>query len=197
MSELPERIRAFVAVSPSAEVERAIAALIEELRAPGDGIKWVRSANLHLTLKFLGPAVQAAKIAALRPELERIAAEAAPFDLASRAVGGFPNLGRPRVIWIGLEGAELLELARRVEDAAVRCGFERERRAFTAHLTIARLNSLRAFAATRRAIERVREREFGVSRIESMTLYRSRLSANGSIYEPLGVFRFATAAPAG
>jgi 2'-5' RNA ligase len=36
----------------------------------------------------------------------------------------------------------------------------------------------------------VREREFGISRIESMTLYRSTLTAKGSIYEALGVFKF-------
>lgn len=195
MSELPERIRAFVAVNPSIEVERAIAALIDELRAPGDGIRWARRTNLHLTLKFLGPAVEAAKIAALCPELERIAAETVPFDLAARTVGGFPNLDRPRVIWVGLEGAQLAELARRVEDAAARCGFQREKRAFAAHLTIARLNSWRGFAATRRALDPVRERNFGLSRIESMTLYRSRLNTNGSIYEALGVFRFAANRP--
>ncbi len=195
MSERAERLRAFVAIRVSAQVENAIAALIEDLRSPRDGFRWVSRANLHLTLKFLGPAVEAGKITALCPKLEQIAAGTAPFDVAARNVGGFPTLDRPRIIWVGLEGGELMELAQQVEEAAALCGFEREQRAFAPHLTIARLKSPRALATTRHALERVREHEFGLSRIESITLFRSRLTPKGSIYEALAVFSFARGGP--
>ncbi len=194
MPDLPETIRAFVAIRLSEPVEGEIAALIDEIRAPHDGIKWVSRPNLHLTLKFLGPAADLRKIAALQARLEEVAASTAPFDLAARGVGGFPSLDLPRVIWAGLEAPELFGLARAVEDAAAQCCFGRERHAFTAHLTIARLNSLHGFGPVRCTLERAREREFGVSRIKSMTLYRSTLTPGGSVYEALRVFTFRQAA---
>ena len=47
-------IRSFIAIPLDPEVSRAAVRLIERIREPGDGIKWVPTDNLHLTLKFLG-----------------------------------------------------------------------------------------------------------------------------------------------
>lgn len=187
--ERPQTVRAFVAVRVDDAVEAAIAAMVDELRTGrGQGIRWARRDHLHQTLKFLGPAVPVAKLDPLRRRLEQIAAETEPFDIRVSGVGGFPNLERPRVIWVGLVSEPLVELARRVEEAAVECGFEREKRAFTGHLTIARVNSLRGFDATQRALLTVREREFGVSHIDAMTLYRSTLTPQGAIYDLVAGF---------
>jgi 2'-5' RNA ligase len=190
VADLPEKIRAFVALHASAEVEGAIADLIDELRSRNDGIRWASRSNLHLTLKFLGSAVPIAKIRALEPALKSLAAETAAFQMRAAGVGAFPNMERARVIWVGLESDALIELARRVDDAAAQCGFERERRAFTGHLTIGRINLPRGWRKTRHALEAIREREFGISLIRDMTLYRSTLTPRGSIYDPLAVFRF-------
>jgi 2'-5' RNA ligase len=182
----PQTVRAFIAVRVDDAVENAVVALVDELKAAGsEGVRWVRRGNLHLTLKFLGPAVPLGKLEPLKTMLERVAAESPPFELRVRGVGGFPTLQHPRVIWIGLEGEELGRLARRVEEAAVRCGFEPERRAFTGHLTIGRVTSYRGFEKTRRALSALSERDFGRSRIDTMTLYRSTLAPQGSVYEPL------------
>ncbi|HEY6420641.1 MAG TPA: RNA 2',3'-cyclic phosphodiesterase, partial [Candidatus Binataceae bacterium] len=134
-----ERFRAFVAVRMSEEVEAAIAALIDELSSPSDGIKWTARANLHVTLKFLGPAVERARLAALAASLNALAAETAPFQLIARGAGAFPNLGRPRALWAGLQSAELAALAARVDDVAASAGFARETRRWSAHLTIGRI----------------------------------------------------------
>lgn len=190
VAELPEKVRAFVALQVSAQVERAIGGLIDELRAPRDGIKWASRTNLHLTLKFLGPAVPIAKIDLLKPELHAVASETSAFELAAAGVGAFPSLGRPRILWVGLKADALLDLARRIDEAAARCGFEREQRPFSGHLTIARVNSPRGWQRTRRALEAMRGREFGTSDIREMTLYRSTLTPQGSIYDALAVFPF-------
>lgn len=190
MTELPETVRAFVAIRVSEEVERAIGELIDELRRPGDGIKWVTARNLHLTLKFLGPSVPIAKIENLKRELEKVAARTAAFEIDAAEVGGFPDLNRPRVLWVGLESPALMELARAVEDTAERCGFEREKRAFSAHLTIARIRAPHGWARTMRALERARERRFGVCRVAEMAIYSSTLAPQGSIYEALATFSF-------
>ena len=190
MSDLPEKVRAFIAIRVSAEVERAIEDLIAQLRSHDDGIKWVSSANLHLTLKFLGPSVPLEKIRRIHTELETIAAETVAFDLDAAGVGGFPNLRRPSVLWIGLRSDRLIELAARVDDAASRCGFEREQRAFNGHLTIGRLKRSRLNSQTREGLEAAKNLTFGTSTIREMTLYRSITGAGGSTYESLAKFQF-------
>ena len=190
MIDLPEKIRAFIAVGVSSEVERAIEDLIAELRSHNDGIKWISSANLHLTLKFLGPAVPLANINILQPELEKIAAETDAFELEASGVGGFPDLKHTHVLWVGLRSDALKDLAARVDAAASRCGFEREERAFNGHLTIGRLKRPRLHSETRTRIEAAMKRDFGASTIREMTLYRSITASAGPIYEALGKFQF-------
>jgi 2'-5' RNA ligase len=190
METLPEKIRAFIAIRVSLEVQRSIENAIGVLRTPDDGIKWTSSANLHLTLKFLGPAVPIEKIHNLDRELKVIAADTEAFDVDATGVGGFPNLGRPRVLWVGLESDALVDLANRIEDAAARCGFPRDDRAFNPHLTIARLKTPRLSAETRASLESARERKFGASTIREMTLYRSLITSRGSTYEALSKFPF-------
>ena len=190
MPELPEKIRAFIAIRVSPEVQRAIEDLIAALRTHNDGIKWVSSVNLHLTLKFLGPAVPIEKIHRIQPELEGIAADTAPFELEATGVGGFPSLSRPNVLWVGLRSDRLTELAARVDDAASRCGFEREQRAFNGHLTIARLRRPQMQSETQLRLAAAMKRDFGASTIREMTLYRSITAPAGSIYEALANFQF-------
>ena len=190
MNEASEKIRAFVAIRVGPGLERAIEDLITGLRAHNDSIKWVSSSNLHLTLKFLGPAVPIEKIDRLVPELEKIAADTAAFDLEAAGVGGFPDLKHPHVLWVGLQSDALLNLAARVGAAAARCGFEPERRAFNGHLTIGRLKRPHLQSETRTRIEAASKRDFGISTINEMTLYRSTTAPAGPIYQALHDFHF-------
>jgi 2'-5' RNA ligase len=190
VSPSPEKIRAFVAIRVSPAVERAIEDVIGELRAHDDGIKWVSSANLHLTLKFLGAAVPLQKIPRLQLELTKIAEATVPFELEALGLGGFPGLKHPQVLWVGFRGDALQELAARVDDAASQCGFEREQRAFNGHLTIGRFKRPRLHSATRTRIDAAINRDFGTSTIREMTLYRSITASTGPIYEVLAKFQF-------
>ena len=183
-------VRAFLAIRMSTQVEEAVAATIEELSRPRDGVGWVRRANLHVTLKFLGPAVDAHRLEHLTGALHHFAIDTDPFELAAEGLGAFPNLQRPRAIWVGLHSAELGALASRVEALGLECGFERDNRRWTGHLTIGRVRSLRAFAKTRAAILDLKDREFGTSRIESLTLYRSHLGKENARYEALATYLF-------
>jgi 2'-5' RNA ligase len=177
-----------VAIKLSAETNRGLSELIEKLRTPGDGISWARPTNLHLTLRFLGGSVDSSLIAPLAEALRRIAERPAPIVVEARGIGAFPDLARPRVIWAGIEGANLLDLAREVEQAAVECGFEPERRPYSAHLTLGRVRELRRWAKLRGKLEALAERDFGRSTIETMILYESRLSPPE--HREIACFRF-------
>ncbi|HLC19080.1 MAG TPA: RNA 2',3'-cyclic phosphodiesterase, partial [Thermodesulfobacteriota bacterium] len=66
-------------------------------------VSWVRPANIHLTMKFLGE-VEESRIDELSRELEAAARDTRPFTLSAGGVGGFPSLKSPRVLWVGLKG---------------------------------------------------------------------------------------------
>jgi len=186
-------VRAFVAVRMSEQVEDSIASAIDELRHPQDGVRWVPRANLHITLKFLGAAVDMHRLQGLTAGLRQLATKTAPFAVAATGIGAFPDIQHPRAIWVGLHNVEsgaLAALAARLETAAAEYGFEREKRRWSGHLTIGRVGDRRLTDETRDALNVAREREFGVSKIESITLYRSHLGPNGASYEALATFLF-------
>ena len=192
-TSLPERVRAFIALRLDATVERQIAALIDRLRTPESGdqkstIRWVRAANFHLTLFFLGPAVPRERLLPIAQALGAIAEVTAPFVIAARGVGAFPNLARPRIIWIGLEGEELSSLAARVTNAAARCGFMPESRAYTPHLTIGRVRAPRPPQRLGESLGDAADLSFGFSRIERVVLYRSEPGPRSSTYHELAAF---------
>lgn len=186
-------VRAFVAVRMSEQVEDAVAKTIDELRRPDDGVRWVPRPNLHITLKFLGAAVDSHRLQQLTAGLRQLATKTAPFEVAAAGIGAFPNLDHPRAIWVGLHSVEsgaLAALAARLETVAADYGFEREKRRWTGHLTIGRVRGDSIKDETRDALNATRERNFGVSKIESITLYRSHLGPTGASYEALATFLF-------
>jgi 2'-5' RNA ligase len=175
--------RAFFAVDLPAEgvgaALEAIAALREAI--PASAARFVEASQLHLTLKFLGDVE--------RPTLERLGARAAarlageiPFTVGLSGLGAFPDRGRARVVWLGVdEGqAALARLARKLERASTPLGIERERRPYRAHLTLARLREPRAVE-----ISRVEPPERVSFPVEEVVLYESRLASTGATHLPL------------
>ena len=186
-------VRAFVAVRMNEQVEDSVAKTIDELRRPDDGVRWVPRANLHITLKFLGAAVDSHRLQQLTAGLRQLATRTAPFEVAAAGIGAFPNLEHPRAIWVGLHNVEsgaLAALAARLETVAAEHGFEREKRRWSGYLTIGRVRGESIKDETRDALNALRERNFGVSKIESLTLYRSHLGPNAASYEALATFLF-------
>jgi len=182
MPELP-KVRAFVAVQIDAGTVSAIENFVQLLQAHGDAVSWVKRDNLHVTLRFLGDAVAAEKIPRLDLELARIGAETPPFTLDAHGVGAFPNLERPRVIWVGLYNEALAPLAARVESAARESGFAPETRLYTPHLTIGRIRDLHRWAPLHDNLVRAAHCEFGSSKVDSMILYRSILGGTPTYQE--------------
>ena len=186
-------VRAFVAIRMNEQAEESVAKAIDELEHPGDGVRWVPRANLHITLKFLGAAVDSPRLERLTGGLRQLAARTAPFEIAVAGTGAFPSLEHPRAIWVGLRSVEagsLAALAARLETVAAEYGFEREKRRWSGHLTIGRMGDRQIADQTRQALQALQDREFGVSRIESMTLYRSHLGPDRARYEALATFLF-------
>lgn len=131
-------MRAFVAVFPPPEIRSALIDAARRLPVAGE-VRWVRPANVHLTLKFLGevPEDDLGRVAeALGPVRDRHE----PFEVEPSGFGAFPSTRRGRILWAGIgEGSERLRaLAGDVEASLEPLGFEPEARIFTPHLTLGR-----------------------------------------------------------
>jgi 2'-5' RNA ligase len=176
--------RTFVAVFPPPPVARAIAAALERVRAPGDGVSWVREGNVHYTLRFLGD-LGPGRVAAARRASSAAVRGMAPFELALGATGAFPNERRPRVLWLGATrgGEALTLLARSVAVALEREGFPGEDKPFVPHLTLGRVREAGGRGAgevgARLAAEAFPHAPF---RVEELVLVASTLSPGGSRY---------------
>lgn len=138
-----ELTRAFLCVVPDGAAVEALRGWLGRLRAFGD-YKWVAPEQVHITLKFLGDAT-ADLLQKLDSNLSRSGA-ARSFPIRVSGAGAFPNLTRPKAIWLGVRsGADGLErLAKSAEQASRNAGFPQEKRKFKAHLTIARARAERA-----------------------------------------------------
>ena len=111
----------------------------DHVRPLVEGAKWEQDAKLHLTLQFLGE--QTKERADHAVELARTV-RCAPFELTIGGFGAFPNLVRPHVLWIGVQGA-VAELANALGEVLRADGFPIEERAYHPHVTIARLRGRR------------------------------------------------------
>jgi 2'-5' RNA ligase len=150
-------------------------------------IRWVRPESLHLTLKFLGEIPQE-RLADINQAVERGAAGISPFTFVLAELGGFPNLRRPRVLWLGvLRGQELLKkLQGQVEDRLAECGFPKEKRQFSPHLTIGRVKSLRGIQPLLERLPSISFQSEEIS-VASVKVMRSQLKSSGAEYSELKV----------
>ncbi len=200
----PRFQRLFIALETNEAVQRAVAEVQQTLERRGGSpqgrmpVRWVRPAQVHLTLQFLGTVVSAhipSLIAAVAPSVARHTA----FFLRSDAVGAFPSVEAPRVLWLGLRGDDdaLHSLQRSVADA-VRAvdGVVADRKPFQPHLTLGRVERSHRDAPGMTVMAEALRRPVAVSpapwSVESVALIRSILGAGGSRYTvverfPLGI----------
>jgi len=174
----------FLAVELAAEVSHAIAQLKRTLAAIPSRVRWVRDEGLHATVKFLG-STGPDQLAALR-EVLTPAVEAYPrFDMRAAGLGVFPDLGAPRVVWVGLHGARFDGLARLVEKVAAGVGYPPEKRPFRGHLTLGRVRGTRGWREIERVLRANRNEEFGAMRVAELVAFRSDLRPAGAVYTKL------------
>lgn len=182
-------LRAFIAVEIPAEIQQNVYKQTAAFRRGIESlVRWVPAHNMHLTLKFLGD-VSPNNVEFLVQMLRNEGALVPAFDIHLSGLGSFPNLRRPRVIYVGIRAPAALDaLQRGIEAAARRLGYESEERPFSAHLTLGRLRQNATAVEQqqiRRALESTQVDVFGTARVDSLHLYKSDLNPGGSIYTRL------------
>jgi 2'-5' RNA ligase len=183
-----DTIRTFIAVETSAVVRERALTLIDSLQLSAADVKWVGAHQMHLTLKFLGD-VPAADTDGLCQTVAEVAQQFPPLELVVRGAGAFPDLHRPRTVWLGVaKGLEpLTHLARELEHRLARLGYPPEDRGFHPHLTLGRVRG--GGPAVRDLAQRIRDNadfEAGPTQVEEVVTFASELQRTGPTYTVLG-----------
>jgi len=179
------KIRTFIAIELPAQLKQAADKLIVKLKAENSEIRWVRAANLHFTLRFLGE-IEQNQVAQLADGIKNNLKDLQPFPLKLSGLGCFPNLKRPRVIWLGGDGdlETLNNLAFQIESACRVNGFGKADKPFSAHLTIGRINDPHGLESF---INRLSSVSFTSDEFEvhEVVVFKSDLSPRGPTYTAL------------
>ena len=179
-------IRTFISVTVPNEIISLRDMLKTTVKSPKKNVRWVRTGQIHLTLKFLGFAPPDC-IDELNSAIAKTISQYSRIDLTVMGTGCFPVPTRPRVLWLGMTGqtATLTTLVSDLNTALEPLGFPAEEQKIVPHITLARINyppkhtpDISAFLQT--TFEPIL---MTVSRVQFM---RSELFPDGPVYSILG-----------
>ena len=176
-------VRAFLGVPLTAEVQETIGSLQNNLKARIRDIRWSRPENLHLTLHFFGE-IEQENLEQIRVSVLSVKRCHRPFQVDVIGLGAFPDLRRPRVIWLGLNPQDQLgQLYRDCQRALREAGLVTDSRPYSPHLTIGRAKQ-RANELTALGGE-LENKLIGHLPVDRLVLYESRLRPGGADHIPL------------
>lgn len=178
-------LRLFIALPLPAEVETALGRILDDLRPRSHDVKWVPSKNIHLTVKFLGD-TEASLVDKIKAAIYQVAAICQPIEGVIDRIGGFPNLKRPRVIWVGESepSEQAARIAGQLDLRLRKLGFEPESRPFNGHLTLGRVRQGRRIDDLAKQLEGYAFSPIPV-RLDRLVLFKSILGPGGATYERL------------
>jgi RNA 2',3'-cyclic 3'-phosphodiesterase len=213
-------MRIFIALDIDSEIRERIREFVEQVRGNAPDARWVGEESLHVTLKFVGEKAEA-EVKRIEGALGSIQAE--QLQLSFRETGFFPTVKAARVFWIGVEGQDpilshrtrqgwgnpgekwgnpgLVDLAKAIDESLAKLGIPEEARAFSPHLTLARVKGgsgapgwrkgdrpTRQFAALQAYLEKQPAPDFGTMTAREFFLYQSQLSSKGARYAKIARF---------
>jgi RNA 2',3'-cyclic 3'-phosphodiesterase len=180
-------MRLFVGLDLPPAVVSHLEQLLKRLR-PTASIHWSPPENLHITTKFIGEWPED-RLDELKAALTTV--DPRPdISIHIRQVGFFPNPHSPRVFWCGIDAPGLDALAAATDRATASLGIPAETRAFSPHLTLARIKERLNLQPLREAIAALPSLDFGAFEVDRFFLYRSQPGRGGSVYTKLAEFPF-------
>jgi 2'-5' RNA ligase len=186
----PELVRCFIAIEVPQPIQVLLKGVQARLQSEIRKASWTKSGNFHLTLKFLGD-VHSETLKDVSEVIQDVAGGQDPFSIEFGGIGAFPNLYRPRVLWVGVkQGASIVSrLAETVNLALKRLGFPSDNR-FHPHLTLARLRTPVNLEPLENILRQYDTIDRAVVNVKKITLMRSQLHPSGAVYTPLNVCEF-------
>ena len=178
-------IRTFIAIELPVEVKQAVRQIQNQLGKNIDGIRWVKHENIHLSVKFLGN-VEENRISDIAAAVNNAVRDFSAMNLKTGHLGMFPNVKRPRILWLGIEGdaLEFIRMSKNCELELEKLGYEKADRENKPHITVGRIRSSNKQKSLVNILKdiHIESIEF---RADALKLMRSELNPNGAVYTTL------------
>jgi len=186
-------IRSFIAINLPDSLKKELGFLIEKLKKENKRIpiKWVLNEGLHITLHFLGSQNEEK----LKKVGEIIEKKIREFHLSQNSIkltivkiDAFPNLNRPRVLYLACHEDNEKKLLQRFQKELgkelEKIGIEIEKRDWVPHITLARFkSSVKPSISNFQILNPTFE-------VKSIDLMKSDLTPDGAKYTILKKFQF-------
>jgi RNA 2',3'-cyclic 3'-phosphodiesterase len=181
----------FVAVVPPDDALDHLDEFLDRRRDAAE-FRWVLREQLHVTLAFLAD-VPERKLDDLEERLTRAAKRRTAFAAALAGGGAFPNVGRARVLWTGLDlddvgRTELSRMATGARAAAGRAGVAVDGARFKPHVTVARLRHPQEATTWVRLLDAYRGPGWTVDSVELVASYLGEGPRKRPRYETVASF---------
>lgn len=188
-------MRLFIAIDFSRQKKEEIGNSLHFLTLQFPQISWIKTDDLHLTLKFLGnignqiTSGQADQLIKIKRGIKRSVGGIKPFELNFDSLGFFHK--EQLIVWLGVKKSpNLLYLVNNIEQEMQKLGWKKEKRPYSPHVTIGRGKKITKDTAQRikkviLSSPQISPSPFLVSEI---TFMQSKLTSLGPIYSPLKNF---------
>ncbi len=185
-----DSMRCFIAIPLSSDTHQELSKIQSRLKETEADVGWVKSDNIHLTLKFLGD-VEEEKTKIICKKLREMVNQFTSFETDMGKLGTFPSLSNPRVIWIGLSknADRIIKLQQRIEEVTEPLGFEKETRPFHPHLTLGRVRGKKNIQKLVEKLKSLPLPQFKPITVDRIILFQSILKPTGAEYTALDEFK--------
>ncbi len=176
-------MRLFSGIGIPYEVRRNLELLLAHLK-PTASIKWSQMDNMHITTKFIGEWPED-RLGELKGALASVP-RPGPMTISMQGLGWFPNPHSPRVFWCGIQSdPSLADLASAMDAALESLGIRAENRAYSPHLTLARIQGPADLLPLKQAVAKLPSVDFGRFTAQEFHLFLSKLQPKGAVYSVL------------
>lgn len=180
-------LRTFLAVELPDRVKETSIHLQTTVDAKPRAVKWIKAANIHLTLRFIGP-TPGEEVPKIQEAVAEAVAGHRDFLLEVSGTGVFPKKERPRVLWLGVGGdvdkakSLVTDINRSLKDL----GYPSEKREYVPHVTIGRIRYPQKITPD---VSRFLNSEYEPIPVDvqKVKFFHSDLVPGGPIYSILGV----------
>jgi len=181
-----ETIRAFIAIKVPNLVRETVRNHQQILQRSGLGMRWVRPENIHLTMRFFGD-VNRSALGEIHAAMTAAVQTVSPFYLQVHELGVFPNLKRPRVLWLGIRDPvdRLVTLHDALSLELTSRGFPQEKRRFAGHVTIGRVKGRLNLERLSETVMQSSDLPGKAFLVEEIYLMQSELKPTGAVYKCL------------
>jgi len=176
------RHRIFIAVNLPEEVKKSLWDYREKW--PELPARWTKKESLHITLIFIGYVEDQAVMETCNITRE-VTARHRPFSIClTKIIYGPPKKNPPRMVWAqGEKSKELAQLKADLENSlAEKVCFEQENRAFSPHITLARINGWKLKDIELEEIPQINEDVSFSFEVNSIEVMESTLKKGGAEY---------------